>query len=178
MKHERTFRLGACLLSMAQRNLRRSHGEWADAMAAEAETCTTGFARLRWGWGCWVASLRIVLMGRVLYPLALAIGAGVLAAYEWNADEGAETVVVLGLVAAGLGLLRPCHAILSGLSVGLVVASVIAFEVVSGVQPAYEVHRQTFGSCLYWTVLVLPSLAAAALGGGLARKLDSGAFRN
>jgi hypothetical protein len=171
-------RLGACLLSMARRNLRKTHGEWAEAMAAEAEACTTDVGRLRWAWGCWVASLRVGLAGCVPYPLALAVGAGVLALYEWNADEGGETVLVLGLIAVGLGLLRPRHAVLSGLSVGLVVAAVIAFEALSGVQPAYEVHHQTLGSCLHWTILVLPSLAAAVLGGGLGKRLDRGAFRD
>ncbi len=172
MNRGRTGRLGAFLLGMAQRNLRKTHGEWADAMAAEAESCPAGAGRLRWAWGCWVASLRVGLTDRMLYPLALLAGAGVLALYEWNADEGAATYLVLGLVACGLGLFRPRRACLSGLSVGLVVAAIIAFEALSGVQPGYEIHRQTLGNCLRWTVLVLPALAAAALGGGLGRRLD------
>ena len=160
------------LLAAAASRLRPAHGAWADAMLAEAAVCTSGRERLAWAWGCWAASLRATISpATLIYPAALAAGLALMAAFEWAADEGRATILLLAGIALGLGALRPRHAWLSGALVGLVVAGVIGFEAVSGIRPAYETRAQTMASSLYWAILLIPALPAAALGGLIGRKL-------
>ena len=161
------------LLASAVGRLRRTHADWAEAMLAEASLCAEP-DRLRWAWGCWVASLRMSSGATGLaYCAALAAGLAAMAAYEWSADESRETVAVLALIAASLGVLRPRQALLSGILVGLVVTGVIGFEAVSGIRPAYEARAQTLLHSLRWTILLVPSLLSAALGARLRRRLRS-----
>ncbi len=167
-------RPSAWLLASAARRLRGTRPDWADAMQAEADTCTSGRDRLGWASGCWVASLRASSDGDgTAYPVALLFGLGLMTAYEWSADESRITVMVLGLVAMALGALRPRRALLSGVLVGLVVAGVIGFEALSGLRPAYEMRTQTFIGSLYWLILLLPALSSAALGALIGRRLRS-----
>ncbi len=165
-------RPSAWLLASAAARLRRTHADWAEAMLAEAGLCTSERDRLGWAWGCWVASLRASCgWAGVAYAAALLAGLGLMAAYEWRADEGPGTVAVLCLVAALLGTLRPRHAVLSGVLLGLVVTGVIGFEAVSGIQPAYEARAQTLAQSLHWMILLAPALLAAAAGARIRRRL-------
>jgi hypothetical protein len=144
--------------------------DWADAMLAESEFCTAGPSRLRWAWGCLLASLKLsVQPDAAIYPAALLSGLGLMGAYEWSADEGRATVLVLALIALMLGALRPGHALLSGAATGIVVAAVIGFEAATGIRPAYETHAQTLASSLYWTILLIPALPSAWLGARIGR---------
>jgi hypothetical protein len=165
-------RLSAWLLAAARGRMRRTHADWAEAMLAEAEICTSEADRLSWAWGCWTASLRASCsVGAVVRHAALPTGLGVMTAYEWSADEGPATVVVLAVVAMLLGALRPRRALLSGAFVGAVVTGVIAFEALSGIRPAYEVRTQTLAHSLHWMILLAPALASAAVGGRIGRRL-------
>ena len=167
-------RPSAWLLASAARRLRGTRPDWADAMRAEADACTSGRDRLGWASGCWVASLRASSDGDgTAYAAALLSGVGLMTAYEWTADESRVTVMVLGLVAMALGALRPRRALLSGVLVGLVVAGVIGFEALSGLRPAYEMRAQTLVGSLRWLILLLPALSAAALGALIGRRLRS-----
>ena len=102
----------------------------------------------------------------------MTLGAALMAAYEWIKDEGLITLGLLAGLGLILGLLRPARALLSGALLGLVVSEVLAFELVSGLRPAYELHPATLGHCLHWTLLVVPTLLAALLGSGVARRLS------
>ena len=144
-------------------------------MLAEADFCASEFGRLGWAWGCWTASLRTSgAMSSIVYAAALLSGLGLMTAYEWSADEGRMTVVVLGLIATSLGALHPRQAVLSGASVGLVVTCVIGFEAASGIRPAYETGSQTLLHSLHWTILLAPALSSAVLGAHVRRRLQPG----
>ena len=164
--------LAAWLLAAAAGRLRRTHADFAQAMLAEASLCTSERERLRWAWGCWAASLRLSFnTAALVYAAALLTGLEAMAAYEWSTDESRGTVIVLALIAASLGALRPRQALLSGALVGLVVTCVIGFEAVSGVRPAYELRAQSLLQSLHWMVLLVPALPSAALGAQLRRRL-------
>lgn len=133
--------------------------------------------RLRWAAGCVGASLTVPGAGATLaYPVALAGCVGAMTLFQWSADEGVHTVLVIAALGLLLGLLRPERALVSGLAVGLVVAGVLAFETISGLRPAYETRMHTLLQDLGWTVLVGPALAAATLG-RFAAKFAPGIFR-
>ncbi len=141
-------------------------------MLAEASLCTSERDRLGWAWGCWVASLRASCStAGLVYAASLPGGVGLMAAYEWSADESRATLAVLALIAAALGALRPGRALLSGVLVGLVVTGVTGFEAISGIRPAYEAHAQTLLHSLRWLILLAPALSAAGFGGRLRRRL-------
>ena len=167
-------RLSARLRASASGRMRRTHADWARAMLVEAEVCTSEFDRLGWAWGCWMASLRTshVWIG-IVYCAALLTGLGLMAAYEWSADEGRATVILLGLIAMLLGALRPRRALLSGALVGLVVTGVIGFEALSGIRPAYEARAQTLLHSLRWMILLVPALSSAVVGARISRWLQS-----
>lgn len=166
--------LSAWLLRSARRRLKRRYADWGEAMAVEEEACRAGSEQLRWAVGCWAASLRSGAPDWIGYKPALGSGLALMTAYEWSADESLVTVLVLSLIAVALGLLRPQRVIVSGTSVGMVVAAVMAFEALSGVRPAYETQEQTLGDCLRWTILLAPSLIAAMIGGEIGRRLRFG----
>ncbi len=167
-------RIGRVALRDAARRLGGPRGDWARAMEAEMDSCPSAAARWRWALGCWVASLRApARAGGATYPLSLVAGMALMAAHEWRADEGPATFVLLGLTTLALGLLRPRRAILSGLCVGLVVAAVLAFEVLSGHRPGYETRPQGWAQTLHWAALVAPALAAAWAGRALGRLLPA-----
>jgi hypothetical protein len=160
------------LLASAAGRMHSTRAEWAEAMMAEADMCQSERDRLRWAFGCWVASLRTsTSLEGIAYSTALAVGLGLMSWYEWSADEGSVTVVVLGLIALVLGALRPRQALISGFVLGLVVTSVIGFEALTGVRPAYEARAQTLAHSLYWLVLLAPALSAASVGGRIGRRL-------
>ncbi len=128
-------RLTAWLLASACHRLRGDKPDWARAMLAEADACTSASDRLRWAWGCWIASLRDAAhLKRLAYAPALMTGLGLMTAYEWSADESRATLAVLALITAALGTLWPSKALLSGALLGMVVTGVIGFEAVSGIR--------------------------------------------
>lgn len=160
------------LLASAAGRMQGTRAEWAEAMMAEADMCQSKRDRLRWAFGCWVASLRMSISpGAIAYSTALAAGLGLMTWYEWSADEGGVTVVVLGLITLVLGALRPRQAMISGAVLGLVVAGVIGFEALTGIRPAYEAGAQTLAHSLYWLILLAPALSAASVGGRIGRQL-------
>ncbi len=160
------------LLRAAAARMRGRKADWAAAMVAEAESCRSGTERLRWAWGCWVASLRASgVFESACYGAALGAGLLLMAAYEWRADESPATLAVLCLISMLLGLLSPRRAALSGALTGLVVAGVLGFEALSGLRPSYEAQAQTLMRSLPWTVLLVPGLVSAAIGARLARFL-------
>jgi hypothetical protein len=168
-------RASAWLLASAAGRMGKTRSDWADAMLAEADICSSERDRLIWAWGCWVASLRASIdPGGLVYACALPLGLALMTAYEWRADESRETVAVLCLIALALGAVRPRQALLSGALVGLVVAGVIGFEALSGIRPAYEAQAQTLASSIYWTILVAPSLCSAIMGARIGRWLRPG----
>ena len=163
--------LSNLLLHSALRRLKAGRSDWAGAMAAEMDACGGAGERLRWALGCWWASLSPPdAWTGLVYPVALTLGAGLMASYEWSNDEGPITLVLLGGVGLTLGLLRPARALISGVLLGLVVSAVLTFEVLSGLRPAYEVHPATLRQCLHWMVFVVPALLTTLLGGGVARR--------
>ena len=175
MIHAVQARASAWLLRTGTGRMPTRYADWERAVAAEAQVCTSGLETMDWAWGCWVASLRVRDgRGWVIYPSALGSGLALMTAYEWSADEGPVTLLLLSLIALGLGLLRPRRALMSGMLVGLVVAGVIAFEAVTSLRPGYETRDQTLGQGLSWIVLLVPSLASAAAGGEIGRRLRSG----
>ncbi len=162
----------AWLLAAAAARMRKTAPEWADAMLAEAENCPSDRDRLAWAWGCWIASLRASFDAQsAAYRLALAAGLGAIGAYEWSADENLLTVILVSLITLGLAALQPRQAMRSGVLIGVTVAAIVGFEAASGIRPAYEAHTQTLASSLYWLVLLVPALCAAALGARLGRRL-------
>jgi len=161
------------LVRHAAKGLRRRRPDWADAMLGEAATLPQS-EQLRWAIGCAVASYRAP--GRfdgVIYPLALLAGIALMAAYQWSADESLRTVAVIALIGGALGLLRPRRVWVSAATVGLVVAAVNAFETITSLRPAYEMHQHTFLHDARWVVLMVPALIASGLGGYVGRKLRS-----
>ena len=162
----------AWLLRSAAGRLHATQPDWADAMIAEAAVCTSATERLRWAWGCWIASLRISSSLVVaLYTALLGLGLALMTAYEWRADESLRTVATVAMIASLLGAIRPSQALLSGTLVGLVVTGVLGFEVMSGIHPAYETRAQTLGHSLHWSILLLPGIAAALTGAEIGRRL-------
>ena len=168
----RRWRPSDWLLESAARRLQGERADWARAMLAEAECCQSGRDRVAWAWGCWVASLRASAGLEAAYAAALLSGLGLMAGYEWSADESRATVVVLGSVALVLGALWPRRALLSGGLVGLVVTLVIGFEALSGLRPSYEHQAQTLAQSARWLVLLAPALCCAVLGARVGPALD------
>jgi hypothetical protein len=165
-------RLAAWLLASAGARMGARRAEWGRAMLAEAEMCEGPRARLGWAWGCWVASLRAPrAFGGAAYGASLLAGLAAMTAYEWSADESQMTVLVLAGLAMALGALRPRQAVLSGSLLGLVVAGVMAFEVLSGIRPEYERQTQTFAQSIHWMILLVPSLGAAGFGACIGRRV-------
>ncbi len=143
-------------------------------MTAELEACGSEGERLHWALGCWRASLGVQgAWDQLAYPLALGLGTALMAAYEWSADEGLITLLLLGGLSLVLGLFRPGRAMVSAALLGLVVSGVLAFEAVSGLHPAYETHRVTLVQSLHWSIFLAPALLAAAFGSGVARLVRS-----
>jgi hypothetical protein len=163
---------GNWLLRSAAARMHRKNPDWAAAMAAEAEACSSDPERLRWAWGCWVTSLNVSgRLGWAFYGAALGAGLSLMTAYEWRADESPATLAVLCLICMLLGLLSPRRALLSGALIGSVVACVLGFEALSGIRPGYEARAQTLIHSLLWTVLLVPGLASAAMGARIGRRL-------
>jgi hypothetical protein len=141
-------------------------------MAAELQACSGDAQRLRWAFGCWRASFSAPgALDGVGYAAALGLGVTLMTTHQWLADEGLATLALLGAVSLVLGLLRPARAWISGSVIGLVVTSVLGFELLSGIRPAYE-QSQSIGECLHWLIFAPPALLAAGLGGWLRRRLD------
>jgi hypothetical protein len=162
----------AWLLASAAARMRGTREDWAEAMLAEAEICTSERDRLGWAWGCWVASVRASFgVEGIVYSASLLGGLALMTGYEWSADENRLTVIVLGLIALALGALRPRRALLSGALVGLVVTGVIGFEALSGIRPGYEARAQTLVHSLHWLILLAPALTSAAVGARIGRHL-------
>lgn len=152
------------LVLHAAARLRPQHPDWAAAMLGELQAVPPQ-ERLRWAAGCVGASLGAPGAGAALaYPTALLAALGAMTLFQWSADEGVHTVMVIAGLSLLLGLLRPERALVSGVAVGLVVAFVLTFETLSGLRPAYETHIYTLLQDLRWVVLVIPALAAAAAG--------------
>jgi hypothetical protein len=162
---------GNWLLRSAAARMRRKNADWAAAMAAEAEACSSDSEKLRWAWGCWITSLRLSgLLGWAFYAAALGAGLLLMTAYEWQADESLATLAVLCLICVLLGILSPGRAPLSGALLGSVVACVLGFEALSGIRPGYEAQAQTLVRSLMWTVLLVPGLASAVMGARIGRR--------
>jgi hypothetical protein len=171
-------RVYGLILSSAVTRLRkmspRRGSEWAQAMEAEAEVCGSERERLSWALGCLIASFRMSGRGdQIVYPLGLSLGLALMVGYEWHADESVVTLGVLLAITFGLGLLEPRRFLLSGGLIGLAVAGVLAFEVLSGLHPSYETSKQTFRHSLHWTMLAAPGLLAAGLGSGIGNWLST-----
>jgi hypothetical protein len=103
----------------------------------------------------------------------LALGCAVLAVgtFEWRTDEDAVTLAVLVTASCALGALRPRLFWLSGLAVGSVVAILNQLTELTGLRPIYEsaaeakAHGAAYGISL--AVLIVPALAASAMGAGV-----------
>ncbi len=143
--------------------LRRRYPDWAEAVLSEHASLSDADNPLGWAFGAWWASLDLS-PGGALYPLLLALSLTTMALYQWSADESLMTLGVVGLLALVLGLLSPRRFLLSGVLVGVVVAGVNAFEALSGIRPAYETMPRDLIHSVRWVVLVLPALAASAVG--------------
>ena len=156
--------------------LRGRYPTWADAMLNEY-ACLEGEGegegeRLWWAIGAFRASLTLSV-AEVFYPFALAISLIGMTLYQWCADEGLTTLALLSALSVCLGALRPSRFFSSGAAVGAVVAAVNGFETFSGVRPAYEIHHHTMTHDLRWLLLVIPAIAASALGRKIGLKLSS-----
>lgn len=170
-------RLGAHLAHRLERDATDAHADWIRAMLVEGEACADGVDRFRWLCGCWRASLGLPgALDGPAYVAALTLGVLLMIAHQWVADEGLGTLACLGAVSLTLGLIRPRRSWTSGGVIGLIVAAVLAFELVSGVRPPYEHDGQTLGECLHWSVLAIPALLAAGIGAWLRRRFDAAAF--
>lgn len=149
------------LVRAAAKRTRRRHPEWADAMLNEQASLGDTSDNIDWAFGLVRVSFGL---DASLYLLLLAFSVAAMTLYQWSADESLITVTVIIALAAMLGCVRPSRFIVSGLSVGVVVASVNAFETLSGVRPAYETYEHTWMHDIRWLWLVLPALASSALG--------------
>jgi hypothetical protein len=157
----------------AASRLRRRHREWADAMASESAAILSDGERLRWSLGCALASYQAPgAFSWAVYPAMLLTGTGLMAAYQWSADESLRTVAVLSLIGLALGGLQPKRSLISGAAVGLVVTGVNGFETISGIRPAYETTVHSLLHDARWIVLIAPALIASAIGGYAGAKLQ------
>jgi hypothetical protein len=130
-------RLADLLMGHAASRLRRRHREWADAMASESAAILSDGERLRWSLGCALASYQAPgAFSWAVYPAMLLTGTGLMAAYQWSADESLRTVAVLSLIGLALGGLQPKRSLISGAAVGLVVTGVNGFETISTIHRA------------------------------------------
>jgi hypothetical protein len=102
------------------------------------------------------------------YLATLVCAVLVVGVFEWRTDEDTVTLLVLLTASCGLGALRPKLFWLTAIAVGSVIAALNLLTAVTGFRPIYETAAQTqahstaYGVSLM--VLVLPALAAAALG--------------
>lgn len=154
-------RLTLSLGQLAAQRLRRSHPEWADAMASEQHSLAEGEEAFAWACGTLWASFR---MAGAPFILLLTAAVATLILYQWSSDESLVTVGVVTALALLLGAARPKLCLLSALVVGSVVAAVNAFETASGVRPAYELHLSTWAHDAVWLWFVAPAIAGAAVG--------------
>jgi hypothetical protein len=158
------------LARAAAGRLRRRQPEWAEAVLSEHASLSGERDQLGWAFGAWRASLDLS-PGGALYPLLLALSLTAMALYQWSADESLTTLGLLGALALMLGFLGPQRFLLSGLLVGAVVSAVNGFEALSGIRPSYELLPRDLLHSLRWIVLVLPAVAASAIGRQLSHRL-------
>jgi hypothetical protein len=152
------------LTRAAAARLRPRHSDWADAVISEHASLADTDDRLRWAIGSWFASLDVTLSVDAFYPLLLTVSIATMTLYQWSVDESAATVMVLALLGLLLGLLSPRRFLASGLALGAVVATVTAFEALSGIRPAYEVHVHSLLHSTRWLIFILPTLFSSAVG--------------
>jgi len=165
-------RLADLMMGHALGRLGRTRSEWADAMASENAWIGSDDERLRWSTGCAVASYRAPgAFDWPTYPAALLAGIVLMTAYQWSADEGLGTMVVLALTSLLLGMLRPGRNLLSGVAIGLVVSAVNGFETISGLRPAYEIHAHDLMHDARWLIFIAPALVACVIGDFVGRKV-------
>lgn len=112
------------------------------------------------------------LRALLLHGLLVAAGGALILIVEWHTDEVTVTLVVLLLIAAGLGAARPGAAVYSGLAIGLVLPLAYLVVTLSGrFQPLYLVAPPSLTDAAILASLVLPATAAAMTGAWLRRRL-------
>lgn len=148
---------------LASRRMQRRYPEWAVAIEREHDSLAGGEGQLRWAFGALQASFALAPPD-VSYPAALGLSLAAMTLYQWSADEGLMTVVVLSGLGLALGFLRPKWFLVSGLAVGVVVAAVNGFEWLSGIRPDYETYPRTVANSVQWLSLVIPAIASSAAG--------------
>lgn len=166
-------RLAAFLMDHAARRLRGRRPDWAEAMMRESSEVASDDEHLHWSSGCAYASYRAEAPDSFVYPAALVVGVALMSVYQWTADENLGTVAVLGLIGFALGLLEPRRSLISGATIGAVVAVVNSFETLTGLRPAYETHAHSLLHDVRWTLLIAPALIACVIGSYLGRTLRS-----
>lgn len=158
------------LTHIAATRLRRSHPDWAQAILNEHASIAGEKERLGWAFGVLRASLAVPSHD-LFYPAALTLAVSLMVLYQWSADEGVATLMVLGCLGGCLGFLRPKHFLLSGFAIGLVVSAVNGFEWLSGIHPEYETTPRTLWICLHWLIFIVPGLVSSIAGRRVRLKL-------
>ncbi|HEY3815207.1 MAG TPA: hypothetical protein VGL66_18460 [Caulobacteraceae bacterium] len=156
--------LADVLTQLAARRLRATHPDWARAMIKERACLPDNEDPLAWAFGCLRASWVATDSVQALYPVALVAGVAAMTGYEWIGDGSFAAAALLGGVGLALGLISPKRFWVSVLAVGLTVAAVMVFEAFTGLRPSHEVYEHSLASTLRWTLLVMPALAATAVG--------------
>jgi hypothetical protein len=156
------------VIRAAAGRMRRRHPDWADAMLSEHETLDSHADQLGWALGSLRAGLALE---DVVYPAVLALGLIAMTLYQWSADESLISLLLLAGLSLVLGFLRPSRFLVSGIAIGLVIATVNAFETASGIRPAYEVHPHGWAHDLRWLLLVAPAVLSSALGRQIGRNI-------
>ena len=156
--------LADVLTRAAANRLSATHPDWARAMINERAALPDDADPLVWAFGCLRASWAATDAVQALYPFVLVFGVVAMTGFEWVGDGGFTAAALLGGVGLALGLISPKRFWISSLAVGLAVAVAIAFETFTGLRPTHEVYEHSLVSTLRLTVLVLPALAATAMG--------------
>jgi hypothetical protein len=157
--------------------LHRRRPDWSDAMLGEFDACTTTAERLGWAVGC-IRTLGVDIAGGVtmIYFTGLLLSLALVANMEWRTDEATVTMAVLLVASLALGWFRPRLFLLSGVVLGLAVAAINQFTLLTGIRPNYESAAEAsthhLGYVLSLAVLVIPAVIAAFVGRlfGLARE--------
>jgi hypothetical protein len=102
------------------------------------------------------------------YVVGLLLSLAIVATMEWRTDEAPLTLGALLVVCLALGWYRPRLFLLSGLVVGLVVAALNLFTLLTGIRPGYEAAAEAnahhLGYVLSLAILVIPAVIAAFIG--------------
>ncbi|HWE45871.1 MAG TPA: hypothetical protein VG407_07565 [Caulobacteraceae bacterium] len=163
--------LADLLMQLAASRLKATHPDWARAMLHERANLPDQDDPLGFAFGCLRASWAATDAVQALYPVALVAGVMAVTGYEWVGDGSVAAVALLVCVGLALGAISPRRSWMSALAVGLAVAAVIGFEAFTGIRPSHEVYEHSLVSAVRWSLLVLPALAATAVGGFAGRWL-------